>query len=338
MNVARKASAAIVRYTTHEVELQSFGRVSASQVVALGTEVPGRLLAGDVPLKVGQSFKAGQVLFRIDEREFALQLKARKADFLRALSALLPDYKLDFPDSYKPLQDFYESIHLDRPLPPVPHFDARQLTYLSGQQVVSLYYQIKADEEKLAKHRIYAPFNGSISELNQQEGAFVTAASNIGRIIRTDEMEVELPLKLRDISWVKQGTNITLVGDGEGELWNGKVSRVAEYIDPRLQAVNIYVLVKKEGNKPLPYEGMYLRATIPGRRVERAMEAPRKALYSNAQVFLAKDGKLFKQGVNLLRLESETFLFNGLAEGDTLITESLTMPTEGAAINPFFNP
>ena len=335
--VSRRVASEIIQYSTHEVELQAFGRVASSQSLTLGAEVPGRLISGEVALKVGQVFKKGQVLFRIDDREFTLQLKARKAEFLRLLSNILPDYKLDFPDTYQPLLDFYERIKIDRPLPAVPKLDSRQLTYLSSQQVVSLYYQIQADEERLEKHTYIAPFNGSIAELNQQEGAFVSNASNIGRIIRTDEMEVELPIKLRDISWIKKGQSLALQGEQEGEEWNGQISRVSDFVDPRLQAVNIYVKVKKSETKPLPYEGMYLRANIPGRRVEKAMRVSRRALYSNNQVYMVKNEKLYKQTINLLRLDPETFLFNGLTEGDTLIVEALTMPIEGASVTSFFN-
>ncbi|MEM6298591.1 MAG: efflux transporter periplasmic adaptor subunit, partial [Bacteroidota bacterium] len=62
-----------VVYQDISTDIVSFGRVQSAQPLELITEVSGRIKA-NVPLKAGQRFSKGQLLFQIDDTEARLAL------------------------------------------------------------------------------------------------------------------------------------------------------------------------------------------------------------------------------------------------------------------------
>ena len=79
------------------------GRVVSGNDVLLVSEAAGKIEQGEVRLKKGTSFKKGQLLATIYKDEAELALKARISKFMNALTNILPDMKVDFPDEYENL-------------------------------------------------------------------------------------------------------------------------------------------------------------------------------------------------------------------------------------------
>ena len=123
----------MVQYTTQNSTLEATGRILSQQSVELIAEVQGKLLPGDVPLKAGQEFRAGDVLARIYDRDTRFALQARKSAYLNALANILPDLKMDYPEAYTAWVDFFNTIDLENPLPPFPEVNAPLKIFLSSR-------------------------------------------------------------------------------------------------------------------------------------------------------------------------------------------------------------
>ena len=101
-------------------ELVAFGRVNSSLPLDLITEVSGKILQGSVPLKEGQRFRKGTLLFKVDNTEANLRLQASKSNFLKDIASILPDLKIDYPDSFELWQSYFNSIDVEQELPELP--------------------------------------------------------------------------------------------------------------------------------------------------------------------------------------------------------------------------
>ena len=83
----QKAVAEIVKFVKTEkviysdvfTKVEGFGRTSSSQPLDVIAEVNGRIINGNIPLKEGQRFHKGDLLFSIDDTEAKLQLKSKKS-------------------------------------------------------------------------------------------------------------------------------------------------------------------------------------------------------------------------------------------------------------------
>jgi len=320
-----------VKYTDISTEIVAYGRVSASESVDLISEQSGRMYQGKVLLKNGQKFRKGDLLFRVDDSEAALKLRSQKSNFIKDLASIAPDMKIDFPERYDAWYAYYRSIDLDKPLKKLPSkMNDKERTFLATKNILSSYYDIKSQEVNLAKYNFYAPYNGSITEVNLQSGSFVNPGSKIGHIIRSDKLEVKVDITIDEVKWVNLGKTLTIDTEDGEQVWSGYVSRISEILNKDTQSIDVFIEI--QGNDNALYDGQYLRATIPGRNVLGAMEIPRNAIVENDHVFIVQDSLLKMRTIDVHKINSQTVVFNGLEEGTDLVIEPLINATNNMKV------
>ena len=326
--IKRYVKAQEVAYGDIESQVAGSGRLSSMREVDVIAEVQGKILAGNVPLKKGQSFKKGDLLFRIYDQEARFGLLARKSRFLNAIANLLPDFKVDFPDSYKNWTDFLGSINIEQDLPPLPKINAaKEKIFLAGRNILSDYYGIKGEEVRLKKYKIYASFTGTYTDVFLEVGSIANPGSRIGEIIHTEQLELEVPIEVHNADWIKFKDPVYVSTEDGSREWSGKVVRKANFVDARTQSVSIFVGLESTPENPL-YPGMYLKAVFPGIIVRNAMQMPRNAVFNTNEVFVVKDGRLAKEQISIYKVDEKTLIFSGLEEGMDLVVEPLVNATE----------
>lgn len=312
-----------VAFQNVETEIEAYGRVGSSQPIDLLAEVGGRLIMGDVPLKEGQNFRKGQLLVRVNDVEARLNLQARKSSFLNLIASILPDLKVDYASSFPAWQEYFSNIQTDKPLPELPEItDIKEKTFLATKTILSEFYSIRGLEESLRKHYMIAPYNGSISAVNIEPGTYVNPGSNIGRILRTDEFEIKVPIEARDIRFVELGKRVqVIIGEDASKPLTGRIIRLTDFIDPTTQTFHAYLAVENNQHQAL-YDGLYLKVVIPGKVVDNAIEVPRGVVRNNGEVFVYNNGQLGIRAISVIKNNQNTYLVTGLKEGDSLVTES----------------
>lgn len=320
-----------VTYDDVPTYVVAHGRVATAESLDLIAEKQGIMSQGAVQLKEGQRFKKGVLLFKIDDKEARLNLQSQKSNFLKDLAAILPDFKVDFPASYSTWENYFQSINLDKNLPEMPEVTStKEKTYLATKNIFSSYYAIKSAEEALTKYRVYAPFNGIISEVSLQSGSYVGPGSRIAKINRTDSYEIKVAVETNDIGWVKRGMKVNLGIENSDQRWSGKVVRIGELVNTNTQSIDVYIALNRQ-EKDI-YQGMYLRSVIPGVPVKNAMEVPRGAIFNSNHAYIVQDSLLVEKQINILRTNTETVVINGLEPGADLVVEPLINAHKGMKV------
>ena len=329
---ARAVHALPVEYGTITSPVFADGRVVSTSEVVVSTEVRGNILVGDIPFKKGQRFNKGDVLIRIFDGNAVNNLRSRKSGFLNQIAGILPDLKVDYPDSYRTWMEFFTSIDIDGYLPDLPAVATNQeKIFLASRNILSEYYSIKSDEITLDKHTIRAPFNGSYTEVLMEVGAIANPGAVLSRIIRTDSFEVEVPVEIDDARWIRIGDPVD-VTSGDGTLrWKGRVVRKSDFVDTNTQSMSIFVGLSPTSDKPL-FKGQYLRAGFPGRAIDEVMEVPRNAVFNHNEVFIVVDDKLMKREIVIHKINEQTLIFSGLEEGVDLVVEPLANAMENTQV------
>jgi multidrug efflux pump subunit AcrA (membrane-fusion protein) len=308
------------------------GRLVSGRTVDIISEVQGEILPGDIPLKKGQTFTKDQLLCTIYDTEQILTLKASKSRFLNSLANSLADIKFDYPDKYKAILDFFNSIDLDKKIPNLPDIQDNSLkTFLAGRDILSQYYTIKVSEERLEKHYIRAPFTGTFIDVSLESGGIANPGTRIARIIKTDILELEVPIEVEDLKWVKKGDQVTVLNEYRTQEWQGKVVRISEFLDPNTQSASVFVQINNNPKHPV-FAGMYLIAKFANKTVENAMEIPRQAVFNQNQVFVVEGGVLKKMSIHIEKINTNTLIFNGLETGTKLVVEPLINVREGTVV------
>ncbi|MCF8224897.1 MAG: efflux RND transporter periplasmic adaptor subunit [Bacteroidales bacterium] len=328
----RFVRADIITYGEVISPVSETGRMSSIAQVNLSAEASGKIEQGDIMLKKGGNFKKGDVIFSIYRDEAALALKAKKSQFLNTLALLLPDIAVDFPENEETFRQFFSSIDMEKPLPDFPIIDNEKLKiFLAGRNVLSEYYNIRKDELQLSRHVITAPFNGTLTDVFLEVGAYTNTGGTVARAIRTDQLELEVPLRRDDALWVRIGDPVKVSSDSRSHTWQGTVTRKGMLVDENTQSQSVYVHIKNNTDQPL-LAGEFLSASFPGRPIKGVMEIPRNAVFNTNEVFIVNERRLVKEKINIIKVNTNTLLFNGPYPGDTLVVQSLINVFEGTQV------
>ena len=334
----KQVDVAVVSYHSPKAEVIAPGRVTSSNIIDLRAVGSGYLCAGDKPLKKGQHFHKGALLFHVETDNILNQLKANKSRLLSLLATILADLKIDYPDRFPVWKDFFEAISLDKNLPPLPELtNTQEKIYISGKGLLNQYYTIKDQEVAYRRHFVYAPFQGSVVQVLVEPGSYVAMGTSVTRIISTVAKEIEIPLPIEDAHFVKVGNRVEILDNQENPLTEGKVVRKAGFIDPQTQSVSVFALLKNVRSSAAArkiYQGMYLKGKFTGIPMKEVMEIPREAVFNSNEVFVVRGGILKTETVEVVRHLQRTAYIRGLSIGDTVVVQQLYGISEGQPVRP----
>ncbi len=332
MGMKRYVKAETIKYGEIISSVEREGRVVSSSEITLVSEASGKIEKGEVALRKGTSFKKGQLIAEIYKDEVELALKARKSRFLTAITTLLPDIKVDFPSQLDAYEMFFRAIDMDEELPEMPVIkDEKLKIFLASRNVLSEYYGIQQDEKRLKRHSLYAPFNGTFTQVNFEVGGYVNTGGQIARMIRTDQLEVEVPVKIEHSKWIKIGDKVQVFSKSKIAPLQGVVVRKSDFIDARTQSRSIFVKVKHSPKNEL-LAGEYKIVEFPGQKIAAAMEIPRSAVFNSNEVFMVIGGKLKKHEIDIIKVNETTLIFSGLPEGQKIVVEPLINAKENSEV------
>ncbi len=316
-------------------EIVAYGRLASSQPVILYSEVDGTLQRGDLDFRPGQSFKKGDLLIKIDTRQIILESNTAKSELLNALASVLPEIKVDFPEAFPVWQDYFNNCRFDKNIAALPETTNQKIKlYLSRFNVYKIYFNIRDLEILHEKHFFYAPFDGSIITADLRVGSNVRPGTRLGELINLEALEAEMPVSAKDIQWIDRSKPVRLTSSEITGTWTGTIRRIGKTIDNRTQTVQIYIAVDQSGDDNL-YDGVFLKALIPGKNIPQACKVPRQALYEDEFVYVIENEMLAYRQVQVVRGQPDYCIVNGgLANGDLLVVEMLQGVAAGMHARP----
>ena len=171
------------------------------------------------------------------------------------------------------------------------------------------------------KHFMRAPFDGVVVLADLRPGSNVRSGTRIGDIISLEELEMVVPVTVDDVQWIEPDQPVVLTSAELRGEWHGRIRRIGKTIDQQTQTVQVYILVDEAEDL---YDGIFLKAAMPGRTVSSAIRFPRRALYRQKYVYLIEDGALAYRPVEVVRSETDSVIAaGGLTDGDMLVTDVL---------------
>jgi multidrug efflux pump subunit AcrA (membrane-fusion protein) len=319
-----------VKNEKQNYQLNYTGRVASFRKVMLNSEVTGKIKRGDVVLKDGSRFKKGDLLFSIENNIAEAKLKSNKSNFITSLSKLLPDIEIDFPNEYPKWESFFKQLDLNKHLPNFPKFKSeKEKIYLSSNNIFSNYYNIVQEEITFEKYKIKAPFDGTFLSCNVEVGAIASPGASLAQIIRTDLMEVEVPMKINDSKSIHMGQTCK-VKDHYNNSIVGKVNRISKYIDKETQMVSVYILV----NNSNLMNGEYVKVGFQIASERKAIKLNREALTMGNQVYLLVSNKLKMVDAEIVHLSDDFAIVGNLENGVQVVNESLFNVKDHEKIKP----
>ena len=311
-----------VQNSTVQITIKAEGRVHNASLVNLISEVKGDIVRGRHPLKEGETFKRGELIFYASNPEAQFALKALRSGYIQLITSIMADIKVDFPDGYNKWDDFYSNLNEEKDLPALPEVSSsREKMFLSNRQVYKAYYEIKSKEAQYRKHYFYAPFDGVLMNVSLQEGTQLNPGMAVGVFGKNSEKEIEISLSRLQSEQIKPGAKAIIKNQNGATITNGTVVRLSDFLNPATQSFTCYVRVKKEKEMK---DGEYYSVEIEGGEVKNAFEVSANSIYGeNSLYLLNNDGTLTKEHIELRYYDDEIAIVKGLKINDIVVNQKV---------------
>ncbi len=305
------------------------GELVAYNKIDIFSEVAGTLESSERPFKVGSYFPKGSVLVEINDREARLSLLSQKATLLNAITQLMPDLKIDYPESYNQWHTYLESYDVEEELDSFPEpLNDQEKYFIASRNLYTQYYTIKSAEERLDKYTMYAPFSGVLTQASINTGTLVRVGQQLGTLMNTGSYELQATVPLSDLTYIKVGNQVQLTSDDIKGSWTGRIRRISDQIDPTSQTVQIFVSVSGRDLR----EGMYLTGEVNATDIEDAVRIPRNKLINQNAVYTVQDSTLKLHPVEVVKITREAAVVRGLSNGTNLLDTQLPNAFDGMKV------
>ncbi len=346
--------------TREQVRITAMGTVIPAREVGVQPQVSGHIVKVGPGLIPGGRLRKGDLLFRIDDRDYTIAKDQRKAEVARALM----DLKME--KGKKTIAE-REWEMLSSEIPTTA--EGRELALRNPQlkKVVAALETARGALRKamldMERTKINAPFNAFVKEKFADLGQPVTPGFRLATLVGTDTFWVRISVPMSRLPWIRiPGVNATegspaIVIQESRDVTaqvtrQGRILRLLGDLDPVGRMARLLVAVadpfsirnsepadKKvsqpsEKTNALPLLlGTYVKVEIQGPVLEDVIVIPRKALREGDKVWLMSDEKrLTIRNLDVVWRRKAEVLVWGPNPGELVITSRIPAPVEGMAL------
>lgn len=308
------------------------GNLMAKQRVELYAEVQGVFKRGNKLFKAGQEYAAGEAIIRIDAAEYAASVQSSKSNLYNLITSIMPDLRLDYPEVYDKWQGYLNGFDINESTPPLPEMTSEKEKYfITGRGILTTYYNLKNQEQRLYKYRISAPFRGVLTEALVTEGTLIRSGQKLGEFISMDVYELEVAVSKTYSDLLKIGEKVSLVNLDRTSTYEGKVARINGRVDQATQTIKAFIEVKDQSLR----EGMYLEANLSARDENDAIEVDRGLLLENDKIFVVRDSILDLIDVHPVYFTDKKVVLKEVPDGATILSKPLVGAYAGMLVKVF---
>lgn len=204
------------------------GRVQASQRVSLSFRVAGPVI--EVPVSRGEKVAAGDVLARIDPRDYRVQVANLEAQFTAARAQ-----ELQAAEGYQRVRGLYEHDNASK-----ADFDNAKAALDVGRATVEATEQaLKAARLSLADTSLRAPYDGTVADRMIEAHQTVAAGQPVIQFQGTGGMEVLIHVPEREVAELTReapaGIAVRIDAIADGKTFPAAVKEFATESDRQTQ-------------------------------------------------------------------------------------------------------
>ncbi len=197
--------------------------------------------------------------------------------------------------------------------------------------------QVALAKQAIADTVIHAPFAGFISNRPVAVGEFVSTATVVATIVRTNPIKVEMQVAEANVPFVSLGRAVSVEVDAyKDRKFGGTVTAINPAVDPATRAATVEAQVANDNNALRP--GMFATVQIVRQGGSNGVFVPKSAVYNDQatqsyRVFVIQNG-IAKLRVAQLGTEEGDYvqIVSGVNADETVATSNLQQLYEGAKV------
>lgn len=322
------------------------GAVTPRTESILVSEVSGQIVEVASNYVSGGFFRKGELLLKIDPRNYQSALKSAQANVARVQTQVAKENALaNFAlDDWKTLQDLNASTG------PISDLALRKPQLAEAiAELTSAEAALEKAQEDLNRTSIRAPYDGMVQEKRADVGQYVNTGSQLALIFATDYAEIRLPITQRELSLI----DLPSAGDSSSPLpvtltseagaarhtWEGLVVRSEGVFDSASRVLYAVAQVEDPYNQngrigePLRI-GTFVTASIQGRFGGALFTIPRHALQRGETLWVIDEQqKIYPRDVEIVSTDEEyAYIDAGLTDGERYTITPVDQPLPGMPV------
>jgi RND family efflux transporter MFP subunit len=326
--------------TDRPIPVRGTGTVVAAQQVAVVPQVSGKIVSTDPRLMPGGRFEGGEVIARIESRDYRASLEQAQSNAQRAELELA----LESGRGQVAVREW--AILNDDASPASDLAMRKPHLALAEQSLIAATSALGAAQLNLDRTRLTAPFNAVVVSKNIDIGQVVGPGAAVAMLVGTDALWINVSLPLGDLDVIqlqaRDGTGskariIHRLSQGRQLEYEGVALQLGGALDSATRQAQITVAVERpfdQDNNRIPLlPGAYVEVIFEGLLATEVFQIPRVAVYDGDTVWVNADGVLTPRQVHIVGGDKESVLVDeGLEDGDEVIISALSMPLAGMPV------
>lgn len=307
-------------------EAEGAGHIEARNTADVGFLVAGRVIA--LPVDVGTTVKAGDLIARIDPVDFQNRLTAAQAQVATAQAAV---------DQAAPEEDRIRKL-LDQGFATrAQHDEAQQALQTANAQLDGAHANLKIAEDQLKYTQLLAPVAGVVTTKGGQVGQVVAAGQMIVEIAQNGQLDAVFAVTARNVGYAHAGMPVKIwLQDTPSVTATGEVREIAPNADPVTGTYEVKVALADPPAQMRLGAIIMGRAEIPGGRLVRIPATALLQTGAAPQVWVVKQpgDTVTKRPVKVLRYDADGVLLSeGLNQGDLVVVAGVNSLADGQAVS-----
>ena len=317
-------------------QLVVVGNLVGDATVAVVPRAAGRLQS--ISVRLGDRVAMGQRIAKIEDLELQEQVKQQEA----ALEVSRATIRQREADLRLAETNAERSRNLfARQLLPKQTLDDTEARYQSAVAQLDLaraqnnQSTARLDELRinLANTVIVSPVDGFVARRAVDPGAFVGQNAPVVDVVDITRVRLVANIVEKDLDQIRRGDDTRVEVDAfPGEVFIGRIARVAPVLDPATRTASIEIEIPNPGFRLKP--GMYARVTVTTDERKDGLVVPSNAvvdLGGRRGVFLAaeNDTVSFRSVTVGVEEDTQAEILEGLTEGDRVVTTGAGALREG---------
>ncbi len=336
-----------------QVTVRAQGMVVPRTETTLIAEVSGQVIEVAPVFLAGGFFLKGELLLRIDDRNYRSQVKRAEAAVAAARSGLAQEKGR----GHVAKQDWLKRSNARKVSNEAKALALRQPQLVDAEaNLASALADLERARNDLQRTIIRAPYDGLVREKRVDIGQYVNASVDLGVTFAIDRAEIRLALAENKLPYLhlpdafnktaEHGYPKVLLSsqvDDQKSEWHARLVRTEGVLDERsrvlfvvAQAEDPYGIRRASSEadfKPLRI-GTFVAAEIEGRLMKNLVKLPRHILRTGNKLWvIGSDNQLEERKVKILRTGGELiYVSSGLESGDKVCLTSLGAVLPGTKV------
>ncbi|HEY2662812.1 MAG TPA: efflux RND transporter periplasmic adaptor subunit [Candidatus Binataceae bacterium] len=308
---------------TRSAEAQ--GALYPNEQTTISSQVTGPVL--QVLDDFGDSVEAGQVLLKIDPREYQLKVESEQASVDQA-GARLANARADYERA--------RQLHTDNLMSAAQFDETSSKIKIAQADAEAAERSLRLAQKKLSDTEVRAPFKGLIQKRMVSLGEYVNPGDKLYEFIAIDPMKLRAPVPERFVPVAHVGMGISLnVDAAPNRTYTGRVTRIAPALDETSRTLLVEAAVPNPDGSLKPGYFAHVKVAL---GEDRGLFVPASAIlrYAGvARVFVIENGVARSREVRTGdQLDDQIEIIQGLKAGELVATSDTDRLADGSPVDP----